>query len=60
LVSHSVVQLIEVATTKAGMTVTTTLEKNQHRANVNVSGEEMVSMNRDRQAPLASPANPHT
>jgi hypothetical protein len=42
---HSVVQLIEVTTTRVGMTVTAALEKNRHRANVNVAGKEMVSVN---------------
>ena len=45
LVIHEEVQLIEVTTTRAGVTVTTTLKKMQDRTNVKVSVEEMASVN---------------
>lgn len=45
MVSHEVVRLIEVTTTRAGMTVNTKLEKKQYRTSVTVSAKEMISVN---------------
>ena len=42
---HEEVQLIEMTTTRAGMTVNTKLKKKQHRIRVRVSVEETISVN---------------
>ncbi len=50
MVSHAVMQLIEATTTRAGLTVNIKLDKPQYRTNLEVSAEEMASVNLERHA----------